>query len=121
MPEKRKLEMSISLSALEHLGMNLYSNVPSVLSEIVANAWDADASKVDIGLDKQAGKITIDDNGMGQNGMAHAVRRTWLLLSKPWTRGWSSTTNSSTTPRNPTPTTWKHIRESIGFGMYSNR
>lgn len=67
MPEKRKLEMSISLNALEHLGMNLYSNVPSVLSEIVANAWDADASKVDIGLDKQAGKITIDDNGMGMN------------------------------------------------------
>ena len=67
MPEKRKLEMSISLNALEHLGMNLYSNVPSVLSEIVANAWDADASKVDIGLDKQAGKITIDDNGMGMS------------------------------------------------------
>ena len=65
MPEKRRLEMSISLNALEHLGMNLYSNAPSVFSEIVANAWDADASKVDIGLDKQAGKITIDDNGMG--------------------------------------------------------
>ena len=67
MPEKRKLEMSISLNALEHLGMNLYSNVPSVLSEIVANAWDADATKVAINLDKSAGKITIDDNGMGMN------------------------------------------------------
>lgn len=67
MPEKRKLEMSISLNALEHLGMNLYSNVPSVLSEIVANAWDADATKVAIDLDKSAGKITIDDNGMGMN------------------------------------------------------
>ena len=67
MPEKRRLEMTISLNALEHLGMNLYSNVPSVLSEIVANAWDADATKVDVDLDKSAGKITIDDNGMGMN------------------------------------------------------
>lgn len=67
MPDKRKLEMKISLNALEHLGMNLYSNVPSVLSEIVANAWDADATKVSIQLDKDAGRITIDDEGIGMN------------------------------------------------------
>ena len=67
MSEKRRLEMTISLNALEHLGMNLYSNVPSVLSEIVANAWDADATKVAINLDKSAGKITINDDGMGMS------------------------------------------------------
>ncbi len=67
MPEPRKLEMTISLNALEHLGMNLYSNVPSVLSEIVANAWDADASKVTINLDKNSGVITIDDAGLGMS------------------------------------------------------
>ena len=38
MSKKRKLIMSISLNALEHLGINLYSNIPAVLSEIVANA-----------------------------------------------------------------------------------
>ena len=43
---KRPLEMKITLNALEHLGMNLYSTIPAVLSEIVANAWDADASQV---------------------------------------------------------------------------
>lgn len=68
MPDKRKLEMTISLNALEHLGMNLYSNVPSVLSEIVANAWDADAKEVAIDLDKNAGRITIDDDdGIGMS------------------------------------------------------
>ncbi|MEM9439085.1 MAG: ATP-binding protein [Pseudomonadota bacterium] len=67
MPDTRKLEMTISLNALEHLGMNLYSNVPSVLSEIVANAWDADATVVAIDLDKNAGRITIDDDGMGMS------------------------------------------------------
>lgn len=40
---KRPLVMRISISALEHLGMNLYSNTPAVVSEVVANAWDADA------------------------------------------------------------------------------
>ena len=67
MTAKRKLELSISLSALEHLGINLYSNIPAVLSEIVANAWDADADRVDITLDKVNGTITIEDDGTGMD------------------------------------------------------
>ncbi len=67
MTELRKLEMTISLNALEHLGMNLYSNVPSVLSEIVANAWDADAQRVKINLDKNSRSIMIDDDGIGMS------------------------------------------------------
>jgi hypothetical protein len=62
---KRPLAMRISLNALEHLGMNLYSNVPSVLSEMVANSWDADAENVWVTLDKTKGTITIQDNGLG--------------------------------------------------------
>src|SRR6202046_955014 len=59
--------LTISLNALEHLGINLYSNVPAVLSEIVANAWDADARKVTITLDKASETITIDDDGTGMD------------------------------------------------------
>ena len=62
---KRPLEIKISLHVLEHLGMNLYSTIPAVLSEIVANAWDADAGEVAISLDKENDKITIQDNGIG--------------------------------------------------------
>lgn len=58
-------ELSISLNALEHLGINLYSNVPSVLSEIVANSYDGDAREVRITFDKQADKIVISDDGVG--------------------------------------------------------
>lgn len=65
MPAKRKLTMRISLNALEHLGMNLYSNIPAVLSEIVANAWDADAENVAVTLDKKAETIGIQDDGLG--------------------------------------------------------
>ncbi len=59
----RPLEMKISLNGLEHLGMNLYRSVPPVLSEIVANAWDADAKQVHITLDKTNAHIKIQDNG----------------------------------------------------------
>ena len=47
------------------MGINLYSNVPAVLSEIVANAWDADASVVRVTWDRGAGTIVIHDDGIG--------------------------------------------------------
>jgi len=67
MSGQRELIMTISLNALEHLGINLYSSIPAVLSEIVANAWDADAQKVKITIDKTNEKITIEDNGTGMD------------------------------------------------------
>ena len=57
--------MQISLNALEHLGLNLYSNVPAVLSEAVANAWDADAQQVRIAFKMDEGCIEIQDDGLG--------------------------------------------------------
>lgn len=57
--------MRLSLNVLQHLGLSLYSNVPAVLSEAVANAWDADASRVDITLDPSEGRIVIQDDGSG--------------------------------------------------------
>lgn len=67
MTEARKLVMTISLNALEHLGINLYSNIPAVLSEIVANAWDADARRVSVTIDKVAETIVIEDDGTGMD------------------------------------------------------
>jgi hypothetical protein len=64
---KRSLVMQINLSALEHLGMNLYSNVPAVLSEIVANAWDADATKVVVEVNQVDQSVAISDNGIGMS------------------------------------------------------
>lgn len=31
-------QMTLSLNVLNHLGLNLYSNVPTVLAEVVANS-----------------------------------------------------------------------------------
>lgn len=60
-----KFALTISLNVLEHLGINLYSNVPSVLSEIVANAWDADAENVTVDWDRAQARIIIFDDGLG--------------------------------------------------------
>ena len=64
---ERKYEMTMSLNVLNHLGIGLYSNVPAVLSEAIANAWDADASRVDINIDVPNEKITIQDDGHGMS------------------------------------------------------
>lgn len=55
--------MTIDLRILNHLGIHLYSNVAAVLSEAVANAWDADATEVRIDLTDDV--ITIHDTGAG--------------------------------------------------------
>ncbi len=61
--------LDIDLNVLNHLGLNLYSNVPAVLAELIANAWDADASRVDVSV-KEANsdkEIVIKDNGCGMD------------------------------------------------------
>lgn len=68
MPEK--YELQIDLNVLNHLGLNLYSNVPAVLAELIANAWDADATRVDVSViqGEDANKqIVLQDDGCGMN------------------------------------------------------
>ena len=65
MPKSNKYEMHINLNILNHLGLKLYSNAPAVLAEVIANAWDADATHVDIEIADD--KITITDDGHGMS------------------------------------------------------
>jgi hypothetical protein len=64
-PKPKTYSLSIDLNALYHLGINLYSNIPAVISEAVANSWDADAEQVWIDVDKKKRTITITDDGWG--------------------------------------------------------
>jgi Histidine kinase-, DNA gyrase B-, and HSP90-like ATPase len=57
----------IDLNVLNHLGLGLYSSTPAVLTEIIANAYDAEATEVIISIDKQNKKISIMDNGHGMS------------------------------------------------------
>lgn len=63
--EEHPYWMRLSLNVLDHLGLNLYSNIPAVLSEVVAKSWDADAPTVTIEIDTAAKKITVTDTGVG--------------------------------------------------------
>lgn len=60
-----KYTMTLDLNVLNHLGLNLYSNTPAVLSEVVANSYDADALKVEITILPNDDKIIIVDDGNG--------------------------------------------------------
>ncbi len=66
MPEPQ-YQMTLDLNVLNHLGINLYSNIPAVLAEAVANAWDADAETVCINVDKGDQTVVITDDGHGMS------------------------------------------------------
>lgn len=60
-----KYKMTLDLQLLNHLGLNLYSNASAVISETVANSWDADATEVNIVITDDS--IIISDNGCGMD------------------------------------------------------
>ncbi len=62
-----KYKMSLSLNVLNHLGLNLYSNTPAVLAEVIANAWDADATEVKVDFNLEEKTITVSDDGYGMD------------------------------------------------------
>ena len=67
--EQASYTLQIDLNSLNHLGLNLYSNVPAVLSELIANSWDADANKVDVSVSSVSNesKIIVSDDGCGMD------------------------------------------------------
>ncbi len=62
-----RYRMAIDLNVLEHLGINLYSNIAAALTEVVANAWDADAETVAITIDPKGQWLRVKDDGIGMS------------------------------------------------------
>lgn len=67
MPSNGEYKMTVDLNVLDHLGINLYSNIAAVLTEAVANAWDADAENVEIEIGPENKWIEIKDDGIGMS------------------------------------------------------
>lgn len=67
MPDQ-ELKMTFDPSTIQHLGLKMYSQIPAAIAELIANAYDADASRAEIKLyngdDK---KIVVSDDGMGMS------------------------------------------------------
>jgi hypothetical protein len=71
-------KMTVDLNVLDHLADGLYSSVAAVLTETVANAWDADAERVRIELCLGDDRITILDDGIGMD--VSAVNERYLRV-----------------------------------------
>ncbi|MGL5896975.1 MAG: ATP-binding protein [Lactococcus lactis] len=54
-------------SAVQHLGVGLYKQLPQALMELITNSWDADASRVEVHIDYSRRSISVLDNGHGMN------------------------------------------------------
>ncbi len=64
---KHNFEFHVDVNVINHLGVGLYSSTPAALTELVANAWDADASEVRITVNSNARSIVIEDDGHGMS------------------------------------------------------
>lgn len=63
------LTLRFDPNTIEHLGISLYSKLPSVLSELVSNSWDADADNITIDFHDHDSKkeIIYQDDGVGMD------------------------------------------------------
>lgn len=65
---EEQLKMTFTPNTIEHLGVRMYSTLPPVVAELVANSYDADASEVHIHLiDNGDKKIVVSDDGHGMS------------------------------------------------------
>ena len=63
-----ELMMTFTPNTIEHLGVRMYSTLPPVIAELVANAYDADATELHIHLKDHTDKeIIVSDNGHGMS------------------------------------------------------
>lgn len=67
---REKLQLRFDPRTIEHLGIKMYSQLPYALAELVANAYDAGATKVQVKLmdfDPNDKKIIVIDDGDGMS------------------------------------------------------
>lgn len=82
---KKPYRMEFDVGTIKHLGLQMYSTLPSVIGELVANAWDANATKVEITIpekpiDKLTSEIVISDDGIGMSDAD--VREKYLIIGR---------------------------------------
>lgn len=82
--EEITLEMNVQMTIIDNLGIKMYSNIEAVIGELISNAYDADATKVDIYIPESpfsnSSIIEISDNGTGIN--IKEINATYLNLGR---------------------------------------
>lgn len=83
--DKDKYEMKFDIGTIKHLGLQMYSTLPPVIGELVANGWDANATRVEIiipeaPLNSENSEIIIKDNGLGMSD--HDIREKYMVTGR---------------------------------------
>ncbi|ORU93298.1 MAG: hypothetical protein A6F72_06560 [Cycloclasticus sp. symbiont of Poecilosclerida sp. N] len=76
-------ELRFDPKTIEHLGVKMYSTLPPALAELISNAYDADASEVEVTFHEQNGtpvSITVKDNGYGMS--ASDIQERFLVIGR---------------------------------------
>ncbi|MBU3906215.1 TIGR02391 family protein [Patescibacteria group bacterium] len=82
MSEQNKLQMSFDPNTIEHLGVRMYSTLPPVMAELIANAYDADAELVEIELlNNGEKKVIVRDDGFGMS--FEDINSKFLRIGRP--------------------------------------
>lgn len=63
--ERNVIEFKTANTAATHLGRKLYTSSPSALAELVANSYDAYATRVSLEVERNGTRIVVADNGVG--------------------------------------------------------
>lgn len=106
-----KLKFTVDSALLKELGEKLVETVHVALSELVKNAYDADATEVEVIFENDNngnGCIKIIDNGTGMN--FDAVRNYWMRIA---------TTNKES--KNVSSVYGRHLTGAKGIGRFSCR
>ena len=82
---KQPYRMEFDVGTIKHLGLQMYSTLPPIIGELVANAWDANATKVEITIpegqiNEQTSEIIIKDNGFGMSDQD--IRSKYLIIGR---------------------------------------
>ena len=62
-------EIKLDRRVLKQLGSQLYGDTPSVIAELVANSYDADANNVWITIDTVNNNVIVEDDGKGMSAL----------------------------------------------------
>lgn len=66
MDNQDKLWLRFAGGVIEHLGIQMYQSPVNAIAELIANAWDAEATRVEIELPSSKNReFVIRDNGLG--------------------------------------------------------
>ena len=85
MSSRKPFEMEFDISTIKHLGLQMYSTLPPVIGELIANAWDANAKRVEITIPETAigdddTEIVLSDDGLGMSDSD--IRDKYLIVGR---------------------------------------